>query len=131
MSPMQDACDIRIRVRYAEVDRMGVVHHSRYWVYFEMGRTELLRACGGNYREMEEEGLRIVVVKADCRYRRPARYDDVLRVQTTVAQVSAARIEHEYHVRRDGELLAVGHVTLAVIDSDGHIQRVPEWMHGE
>jgi len=123
--------EIEVRVRYQESDPMGFLHHGRFFTYFEMGRTELLRACGGNYREMEEEGLRIVVVKADCRYRRPARYDDVLRVQTTVAQVSAARIEHEYHVRRDGELLAVGHVTLAVIDSDGHIQRVPEWMHGE
>jgi acyl-CoA thioester hydrolase len=96
-----------------------------------MGRTELLRATGGNYRKMEEEGLRVVVVRADCRYHRPARYDDVLKVQTTVIRVSAAKIEHEYRVTRDGQLLAVGHVTLAVLDREGNVQRVPEWMHAE
>ena len=120
--------EIEIRVRYQESDPMGFLHHGRYFTYFEMGRTELLRAAGGNYRRMEEDGLFIVVVAADCRYRKPARYDDLLTMQTTVTRVSAAKIEHEYRIFRDGDLLAVGHVTLAVLDRDGKVQRVPKWM---
>lgn len=110
---------------------MGLLHHGYYFTYFEIGRTELLRAGGGNYRQMEEDGLLVVVVRADCRYSRPARYDDLLRVETTVTRVTTARIEHEYRVLRDGELLAVGHTTLAVVDREGNVQRVPEWMQPE
>ncbi len=123
--------EIEVRVRYSETDPMGLLHHARYFVYFEMGRTELLRAAGGNYRQMEEAGLLIVVVRADCRYHRPARYDDVLRIRTTVTRVTMAKIEHEYHVFRGSELLAVGHTLLAVVDRSGKIQPVPEWMRGE
>lgn len=122
---------IDIRVRYCECDPMGFLHHGQYFTYFEMGRTELLRAIGGNYRQMEADGLFVVVVKAGCRYQRPARYDDVLRLETIVTRVSAAKIEHEYRVFRDGEELAVGHTTLPVVDRDGRVQRVPEWMQPE
>ncbi len=66
--------EIEVRVRYAETDAMGLLHHANYFVYFEMGRTEMLRASGGTYREMEQAGIFIVVVEADCRYHRPARY---------------------------------------------------------
>lgn len=123
--------EIQVRVRYNETDPMGFLHHAHYFVYFEMGRTELLRAAGGNYRKMEEAGLLVVVVKADCRYRRPARYDDLLRVRTTVTRVSAAKIEHEYHVFRGEELLAIGHTVLAVMDRSGKVQPVPDWMRLE
>lgn len=120
--------EIGIRVRYQETDPMGALHHAHYFTYFEIGRTELLRAAGGNYRQMEEAGLLVVVVKAECRFRRPARYDDLLRLRTTVVRVTPAKIEHEYQVFRDGESLAVGRVTLAVVDRNGKVQRVPEWM---
>lgn len=110
---------------------MGLLHHANYFTYFEIGRTELLRAAGGNYRKMEEEGRFVVVVRADCRFLRPARYDDLLRLRTTVVRVTPAKIEHEYQVLRDGERLAVGHVTLAVVDRDGKVCRVPEWMQDE
>jgi acyl-CoA thioester hydrolase len=80
---------------------------------------------------MEQSGLLVVVVKADCRYHRPARYDDVLRIRTTVTRVTAAKIEHEYRVFRGEELLAVGHTLLAVVDRNGQIQPVPDWMRGE
>jgi acyl-CoA thioester hydrolase len=123
--------EIEVRVRYCETDPMGLLHHARFFVFFEMGRTELLRAAGGNYREMEASGLLIVVVRADCRYLRPARYDDVLRIRTTVTRVTMAKIEHEYHVFRGSELLAIGHTLLAVVDRNGKIQPVPEWMQGE
>jgi acyl-CoA thioester hydrolase len=120
--------EIEIRVRYQETDPMGLLHHANYFTYFEIARTELLRASGESYRRMEERGLLVVVVKAECRFRRPARYDDVVKVQTTVTRVSAVKIEHEYRMSRDGELLATGHVTLAVVDRNGNVQRVPEWM---
>jgi acyl-CoA thioester hydrolase len=120
--------EIEVRVRYRECDPMGFLHHANYFIFFEMGRTELLRAAGGNYRRMEEEGQFVVVVKTDCRYHRPARYDDVLRVRTTVTRVGPAKIEHEYHAFRGDELLAVGHSLLAIVDREGNVQRVPEWM---
>src|SRR5665647_1250600 len=118
--------EIDLRVRYQETDPMGFLHHANYFAYFEIGRTELLRAAGGNYRQMEADGLLVVVVKAECRFRRPARYDDLLRLRTTVTRVSAAKIEHQYELFRDGECLAIGQVTLAVLDRDGKVQPVPE-----
>jgi len=121
--------EIEIRVRYQETDPMGFLHHANYFTYFEIGRTELFRAGGGDYRRMEEEGLLVVVVKAECRYHRPARYDDVLRLRTTVTRITAAKIEHEYELFRGAELLAIGHVTLAVVNRSGIVQPVPESMH--
>ena len=73
----------------------------------------------------------VVVVKAECRFRRPARYDDLLRLRTTITRVSQAKIEHQYEVLRDGETLAVGHVTLACVDRNGKVQPVPDWMRDE
>lgn len=119
--------DIQVRVRYDDADPMGFLHHAKYLTYFEMGRTELLRAAGGNYREMEASGLLIVVVKAECRYRKPARYDDLLTIRTALSTVSMAKIEHEYQVLRDNDCLATGRVTLAVIDRTGKVQPVPAW----
>jgi acyl-CoA thioester hydrolase len=123
--------EVELRVRYQETDQMGFLHHAYYFTYFEIGRTELLRAGGGNYREMELGGLLIVVVKAECRFHRPARYDDLLRLRTTVVRVGAAKIEHRYELFRGDELLATGQTTLAVIDRDGKVQPVPEWMRDE
>jgi acyl-CoA thioester hydrolase len=120
--------DVKIRVRYQETDAMGLLHHANYFTYFEIGRTELLRAAGGNYREMEQQGQFIVVVKAECRYRMPARYDDLLTIRTAVTRVSAAKIEHQYDVSRDGQQIAIGSVTLAIVDSQGKVQRIPDWM---
>lgn len=117
---------IEIRVRYSETDAMGFLHHGNYFAYFEMGRTELLRAQGGNYRRMEEEGLYMVVVSVECKYRKPARYDDVLTLKTRVARVTPAKIEHEYRVCRGAELLAEARSVLACIDRSGAVQRIPE-----
>jgi acyl-CoA thioester hydrolase len=122
---------IELRVRYDEVDPMGFVHHSNYLRYFEIGRTELLRASGGCYREMEAAGQLVVVVRVDCRYRRPAKYDDLIRIRTRIERVTAAKIIHEYTITRlddSGveESLVDATVTLAVIDRNGSLQRVPE-----
>ena len=120
--------ELQIRVRYDDADPMGLLHHAKYFTYFEIARTEMLRALGGNYRQMEEDGLFAVVVKATCRYHKPARYDDVLTVRVAVAEMTAAKIEHEYTVLRGKEKLATGHVTLALLDGEGKVQKVPEWL---
>lgn len=118
--------DIEFRVRYAETDQMGFVHHANYLVYFEMGRVELLRARGLSYRDLESQGYLLVVVKATVRYHKPARYDDVLRLRTTVTRVTAARIDHRYELYRGEELLAEGETTLACVDRAGKVQRIPD-----
>ena len=122
--------EIQIRVRYCEADAMGFLHHSHYFSYFEMGRTELLRSQGGNYREMEESGLLMVVVSLECKYRKPARYDDVLTLKTRIARVTPAKLQHEYRLYRDGELLTEASSTLACLDRQGNVQRIPEVFQG-
>ena len=115
-----------IRVRYCECDPMGVVHHSVYPVWFEMGRTELLRASGRTYRAFEEEGIFLAVVALSVRYRRPARYDDLLTLATFLEDVGHVKIEHRYELRRGAETLAVGETTLACLDRSGKAQPMPE-----
>lgn len=119
--------DIEIRVRYPEVDQSGALHHSRYWVYFEMGRTELLRSQGFNYCNLEAEGVFFVMAKCAARYKAPARYDDVLILTTRITKVGAARIDHEYELKRksDGQLLTTAETTLACIDGEGRIIPIP------
>jgi acyl-CoA thioester hydrolase len=123
---MLDQHEIQIRVRYAETDAMGFLHHANYFVYFELGRTELLRAQGGNYREMEEQGLFMVVVSLECNFRKPARYDDLLTLRTRIARVSAAKLEHAYQVYRGDTLLTEARSVLACVDRAGNIQRIPD-----
>lgn len=123
--------DIEFRVRYQETDAMGFVHHANYLTWYEMGRVELLRAGGGNYRQMEEDGLFLVVVRIECRYRRPARYDDWLRLRTSLSRVATAKIEHDYELYRGEELLAEAHTVMGCVDTTGTIQRLPGWMRGE
>ncbi|MBX9678864.1 MAG: acyl-CoA thioesterase [Gemmataceae bacterium] len=120
-----------IRVRYAEVDRMGFLHHSNYLVYFEQGRTELLRQMGYSYRDIEDQGFLLVLTKVAVRYRRPARFDDLLTVRTIVARTTTVKIEHRYEVLRDGELLAEGETTLGCIGADGKVRILPEHLRGE
>lgn len=118
--------DIAIRVRYAETDRMGFLHHAQFAVYFEQGRTELLRKRGITYREIEDAGSFLVVVELSCKYRKPAKYDDLLTLRTIVESVSFVKIKHRYEVIRDGEILAIGHSTLACVDRDGKPRSLPE-----
>lgn len=122
--------DLAIRVRYQETDAMGILHHANYFTYFEMGRTEMLRSQGHSYRSVEEGGVFMVVVKIGCRYLRPAKYDDLLTLRTRLMRVTAAKIEHEYQLLRDGELLCEGHSTLACVDRAGNVCRVPSWLPG-
>lgn len=118
--------EIEVRVRYAETDAMGVLHHATYPIYFEMARTEALRACGGSYRDMEESGFFLVIAEMSLKYRKPARFDDVLRVIVRTMTVSAVKLIHEYEVRRGDDLLTEGRTVLACVDREGQIQRMPQ-----
>jgi acyl-CoA thioester hydrolase len=123
--------EIQIRVRYAETDRMGLLHHANYLVYFEQGRTELLRQSGRSYKELEDAGVFLVLAKIEVRYRLPARYDDLLTLRTIVTRATPVRIEHRYEVLRGTQLLAEGSSTLACVDRDGKLQALPEWLYAD
>ena len=117
-----------VRVRYGEVDRMGVVYHANYLAYVEQGRTEYLRSLGRSYRDVEEAGVLLVVVDAGLRFRRPAGYDDVLRVRTRLVEARGPRLRFEYEIEReaDGVLVATAHTTLATTDKAGRPIRPPD-----
>jgi len=112
---------IRIRVRYLEADPMGFMHHSHVLAYFEMGRTEALRAQGIAYRDVEARGVFIVVTRVLVEYRSPARYDDELDLETRITRATRARVDHAYRLLRhaDGGLVVVGQSTLACLDCEG------------
>jgi len=122
---------IPIVPRYAETDRGGVVHHSVFPIWFEMGRTELLRANGIAYKDLEEAGIFFVVAELRIKYRRPAFYDEPLLLETTCSHVSAAKVEHSYRlVRQDsGLLLTEGSSVLACLDAERKVRRIPEFMY--
>ena len=128
---MGETHEITIRVRYAETDRMGLLHHANYFVYFEMGRTEMLRQKGISYRQLEDEGHLLVVVDLGCKFKKPAYYDDLLTLGTTVARVTHVKIVHTFEVFRDGLLLAEGHSTLACVDREGRPQALPKLLRTE
>lgn len=117
----------RVRVRYAETDRMGVVYYANYFVWFEVGRTEWLRDTGWSYREMEGGGVSLPVIEAHCDYRRPARYDDDLEIRTIGTLLTPVRIRFDYEVWRTGDEapLAVGHTVHASLDPEGRPCRLP------
>jgi acyl-CoA thioester hydrolase len=120
--------DITLRVRYAETDRMGLLHHANYLVYFEQGRTELLRSQGYSYRDLEDQGYLLVLTRIQVRYRRPARYDDLLTLRTTVVRTTLVKIEHRYELFCDGVLLAEGESTLGCVDRQGQVQALPAFL---
>ena len=117
-----------VRVRYAETDKMGVVYYANYFVWFEVGRCELLRAHGASYRDLEAAGIALPAIEAHCEYRQPARYDDELTVKTWGSLVSSIRVEFRYEVIRqsDGTINAVGRTVHAAVDANGRPCRLPE-----
>jgi acyl-CoA thioester hydrolase len=123
---MLDQHDIEIRVRYQETDGQGRLHHANFFTYFELGRTELLRAVGYNYRQIEAEGWMLVVAEISCRYFVPAVFDDVLRLRTIVVESRGARVVNEYQVFRGDTLLADGRSVVACINRAGRVTRLPK-----
>ena len=115
-----------IRVIYGDTDQMGVVYYANYLRYFEAGRNEFIRARGLRYRDFETRfGLRLPVAEAQARYRAPARYDDLLTVETSLAEVKRASARFGYRIVRAGEIVATGHTVHACVDLEGRVRRMP------
>jgi acyl-CoA thioester hydrolase len=116
-----------VRVRYAETDKMGVVYYANYFVWFEVGRTDLLRTLGWSYNEMEKAGITLPVIEAHCEYLRPAR-DDELEVRTEGRLLSPIRMEFRYEVHRiaDATIAASGRTVHASLDPNGKPRRLPD-----
>jgi acyl-CoA thioester hydrolase len=126
---MKDFYETSLRVRYAETDQMGVVYYGNFFVWFEVGRVELLRQLGFEYKQMEQkDDCYIVVAEASCRYLRPARYDDLLRIRTRVTRARSRTIHFAYEVRHgsSGELLATGETVHVICDRSGRPKTLPE-----
>ena len=117
---------VQIRVRYAECDAMGVLHHARYWEYFEHVRTEMLRAGGVSYRRLEASGVLFVVYKCSCTYRDPIRYDDLVTVRTEITRMTRTRIDHAYEIIRDDRSCCQAATTLACVDRQGNPMVMPD-----
>ena len=127
MEDVPNISETLVRVTYADTDQMGVAYYGRYPVWFEVARTEHLRARGRAYRELEEAGLRLVVSALRVRYRAPARYDDLLRVRCWVREIASRRVTFGYAIDRgEGkELLATGVTDLLSLDLDFRPVRLP------
>ena len=109
--------EFKVRVRYAETDQMGVVYHGNYAQYFEMGRVEWLRNMGVSYKWMEENGIMLPVVSLNMNYKKPARYDDLLRVKTIYKNQTSVKIEFDYEIYNEvNELLTIGNSILVFVD---------------
>ena len=117
----------RVRVRYAETDRMGVVYYANYFVWFEVGRADWLRQTGWTYREMERDGISLPVIEAQCEYRQPARYDDEIEIATKGTLVTPVRVRFDYELTRadDQGAIACGHTVHAAVDPGGRPCRLP------
>jgi len=140
--PTQGA--IRVRIRYAECDPMGVAHHASYAPWMEMGRTELLRDAGASYAAMERDGFFLVITRLETRYRRPLKYDDLLEVRTRVSGGSRVKIRHDYELALiermgstpdpadpatpDDGVCAVATTELACVGPDGRPRALPDWL---
>lgn len=125
---MPASATTEFRVRYAETDQMGVVYHSHYLVWCEIGRTDLIRQLGMSYADMERQGLALAVTDASVRYLSPARYDDRIRVETTMSEVRSRAVTFEYAITNadTGARLASASTRLVALDREGRITIMPE-----
>ena len=123
---MPDQAEVQIRVRYAECDSMGVLYHGRYWEYLELARTELLRINGVRYRDLEADGIFLVVYKCSCHYKAPIRYDDLVTVRARLDRLTRTRIEHAYEIIHKGQVCCRASTTLACVGQDGRPRIMPD-----
>lgn len=119
---------VRVRARYPETDRMGVVHHSHYLVWFEIGRTELLRELGMPYASLEAEHLFMPVIEVGARYRAPVRYDEEVDVETALEEITGVQVRFGYRLLRHpgGESVATGFSRHAAVNEKGRPRRLPQ-----
>jgi acyl-CoA thioester hydrolase len=121
--------DVTIRVRYAETDQMGVVYHSNFLIWFEVGRVELMRALGFDYKQLEiQDDTYMVVADVHCRYHHPARYDELLTVRTRILEAKTRTLKFGYEVfRQPGQkLLATGHTIHVACTRAGQVKQFPD-----
>lgn len=126
---MSEWHETEVRVRYAETDQMGIVHHSNYLVWFELGRSEFCRARGFSYKEMEEkDNALMVVAEVYCRYKSPAFYEDLLSIRTKLTEVRSRSVRFTYEIFRasDGAILAEGETHHLVTDNEKRVRKLPE-----
>ena len=125
MNKSNTVSEISIRVPYADTDQMGMVYYANYYVYFERGRTEWLRGRGLEYRSLEAKGIFLPVVESSCRYRSPARYDDLIIVRTEVSGIGACSIEFCYTVTLGGNNIAEGRTKHPFVNNNMKPVRIP------
>ncbi len=126
---MLEHFDVTVRVRYAETDQMGVVYHSNYLIWFEVGRVELMRSLGFDYKRMEaDDDTYMVVADAHCRYHHPARYDELLTIRTRILEAKTRTLQFGYEIFRqeDQKLLATGDTTHVATSREGRAKQFPE-----
>ncbi len=123
---MSEAHEHEIRVRYVECDPMGYLHHAKYFEYLEEARTEALRVQGFRYRDLEASGVFFVVAKLSCRYHKPISYDDVVTVETSIDRFTRTRIDHEYRLLCEGQLMSEAATTLACVSREGRPIVMPD-----
>ena len=120
---------IEIEVRYYETDGQGIVHHANYFQYFELARVQMLKSMGHDYAELERTGIFLVVYSISARFIAPAKFGDTLQIETIVERATPARIDHTYRVLREGVLITEGKSTIACINQNGEIQRMPSFLY--
>ncbi|MBX3228725.1 MAG: acyl-CoA thioesterase [Labilithrix sp.] len=128
IDPVKATSAMEVRVRFAETDLMGIVHHSSYLLYFEAGRVEWLRSRGVTYADWAAKGVHLPVVDVNVSYKSPARFDDLVTVETALTELRSASLKFGYRVKRGDQLLVVGETRLACIDDASNLLRIPEPM---
>jgi len=124
---MKPAAETRLRVRYAETDQMGVVYYANYLIWMEVGRVELCKACGFNYRDMErDDGILLAVAEANCRYKAPARFDDEVRVRCWIEEANIRMVTFHYEMSANGQMLATGFTRHIYVSREMQRVRLPE-----
>lgn len=122
---------VKLRVRYGEVDKMAVVYHPNHLKYFEIGRTEYMRARGVTYARLEDSGYKFVVSEAHCKYMGGARYDDEIEINTQLAEAGNTSVKFQYLITKGGEKIATGYVILAYVNNEGKLCRMPADLIGK
>jgi acyl-CoA thioester hydrolase len=126
IDPAKSTTSTELRVRFCETDQMGVVHHSNYLVFFEVGRVDWLRKRSISYADWTDRGVQTPVASAELHYRAAARFDDLLIIETTLAKLRSVSLDYTYRIRRGATLIAEGTTRLACVDQNLKLLRIPE-----
>jgi acyl-CoA thioester hydrolase len=118
--------ETQIRVRYQETDNMGVVYYANYFIWLEVARTEYLRSAGVSYRHLEEKGMYLMVAGASCQYKAPARYDDIVKIQTWIPKIKNSSMDFAHKLYIGDKLIATGESVHVFTNKKGRPIRIPK-----